>query len=136
MDNSKVKEAFNSQADKVVWMGEFRAKTKALYKSELTLGEKIFLNAVDKPASVLAGVIIAVKDIAQKAKQEGAYIDPSAFRMYCSGAFMAAAMEKTEKTHLQFGSSFQAKINDIAARAFDACEDYSKKPELKNFKPV
>ncbi len=126
--------AFSEAADKVVSMSELRKKTKAIYKAELSVGEKIYLNVVDKPASLLVGSVIAIKNAIKGTKPEGGYVDDSNFppKMYISGAFMAATLDSNPP----LTPKWDAKLIEMTKRAFDQCEDVSKTPKMQALKPI
>lgn len=132
--NKSPSEIFNAAAGKVVAFKELRQKTNALYKQELSLGEKFFLYAVDKPASVVVGIYAGIRQVITGDKPEGAYISTSPFGVYATGGYLAAQMEKAAP--YMPNKKFQEKINGMAARAFEQCEDHSQKPVMQTLKPV
>lgn len=117
---------FNLAADKVVAMSELKAKTNALYKTELTTGEKAFLYLVDKPASIVAGLVMAFSGKA--ASKSGAYFDTDGLKMYVSGGYMNSVIDNAPFTA---SKAFDAKTHELTAKAFDQCEDHSKKPIMQ-----
>ena len=128
------KNSFNLAADKVVAMKEWRQKTNALYKAELTTGEKIFLNAVDRPLSVLFGLGLAAKNMFNSKSSTGTYLDEKTFSLYVSGAALNDIIQQGQP--LVVNRKFQDKIDDIATRAFDASADVSQQPIMKKLKPL
>lgn len=132
---SQFSTSFNLASDKVVQLKEFRQKTKALYKAELSVGEKLFLNLIDKPVSAVAGAVIGLKGaFDKKSKISGAYFDDEHFSIYMSGAYMQQAMNNVQGFMLN--KKFQEKINGLAAKAFEQSEDHSDKPIMQRLKPL
>lgn len=127
---------FNDVAGKVVSYKELRERTKAIYKTELSLGEKLFLKCVDKPVSLVLGGVLAVKDAITHTKRPVCYVDTQSFspRMYVTCAFMASIVK--DATRLSFTPGWDAKMVRLTKRSFDACQDFSQTPKMQTLKPV
>jgi hypothetical protein len=127
--NEEASKIFNDAADKVVSFKEMRQKTKALYKAELSLGEKFYLYAVSYPLSPIQAIAALVHG-----KPEGSYIDDQKFppKLYANGAYMAAILKSSEAV----SPKLEGKLNELSAKAFEQCEDISKTPTMKALKPV
>lgn len=128
--------SFNLEAGKIVANKEWRQKTKVLYRAELSATEKAHLYLVDRPLSAVAGVAMGVRDIFNKKGSKGAYLNTEPFGLYVSGAFLNDLMSDSWLQPLMLDKKFQAKINALAAKAFEQCEDVSQKPIMKSLKPL
>jgi len=128
----------NLPADKVVRLKEWKQNTKALYKAELSTGEKLFMNVVDKPLSVVAGFAIGIKSrFNKKSKIEGNYFDPQGSfgsLLYVSGTAAQQTLEAAQGFMLN--KKYQDKINSLSAKGFEQSEDVSSKPIMQRLKPI
>jgi hypothetical protein len=132
---SQFNTSFNVATDKVVRMKEWRQKTKALYKEELSVGEKLFMNLIDKPMSLIGGLVIGAKGVFnKKSKINGAYFDAEHFSLYASGAYLQQTISAAESFLLN--KKYQEKINGLAAKGFEQSEDVSAKPIMQRLKPL
>lgn len=135
-DATSLDGTFNDVAGKIVSYKELRERTNAIYKTELSLGEKLFLNLVDRPGSLILGTILAVKDAITNKKRPATYVDTQPFppKMYVTGAFMASIIK--DATRLSITPGWDAKMVRLTKRAFDACQDFSQTPKMQALKPV
>lgn len=130
-----LKNTFNAVADdKVVSFKEWKAATKAKYKSELTFGEKLFLNTVDKPKSAWAGLKVAAAIAKGTISADGFTKDPRGTDKFMSGKAYKAMV--TFMLRDAASSAFQKKINTLATEAFQQCPDVSDTPAYQRAVPL
>ena len=123
---------FNDVAtDKVVSTKEWRQRTNKLYAENLSIGDRVFLNLVDRPVSFAAGVALAFHD--KSKKSPGLFIDEGNFKFYVSGEYVK---EVLSKPLFSASKTFDAKINALAEQAFDECADISKTPKMSSLKKL
>lgn len=132
--SKQISQSFNIAADKVVSLKEWRQKTNAHYNETLTTSEKVFLNLVDKPLSVAAGLAFGLKAALSGNGMKGAYFDTATSATYVNGAYITALANDYKRTALN--QKFQNKINSLAVKAFDECEDYSQSSLMQRLKPL
>ncbi len=129
-----LQDSFNPEASQIVSMKEWKQKTFALYKSELTIAEKLYLNCIDKPLSATFGLFSGIKAAMQGEKREGVFFDPVERRIYASGACLKSIVKDMEAIH--FRPKFQAKINGLATKGFEQCEDQRGKPVMQRLQAL
>lgn len=121
MFKSKV---FNVVADKVVNLRELNKRIAEAHAANLTSGEKVFLKYVDKPLSLIAGLIPSFNT--PRKGMTGVYFDTRNPCFYVSGVALNRTFAKAAAFTLVPG--FQDKTNKLTAEAFEQCEDLSQKP--------
>jgi len=124
---------YNVPADKVVSLKEVRARGKQLLKANLSLGEKAYLNVVDKPVSVVIGLTRGIKQVfnsrATCAKLIALNTDgtPGVYRgekgAYVTVATLEHLVQGSERYTLS--KSLQAKITGAAVQAIQEARDYA-----------
>lgn len=125
-----LRDAFNHlPQDKIVSMQEFRRLSHPLY-GQLKLGDRLYLSAVDRPLSAMAGLSIAFRlmtDRRLRAEFEAINADGScgyyngAQGAYVSVGSMVKMLEKAEGVLANPG--FQSRLNEKIVQALDACTD-------------
>lgn len=131
---SKFSTSFNVPASKVVRMSEWKQKTNALYQTELSTGERIYLTVVDKPLSLLLGLGIGLKAAFSGAGMPGVYINRQDSEAYVSGVFLEQLVDTCSR--FTFNTRHQAKLNGLVVKAFEQSEDHSKKPIMQRLKEL
>ncbi len=122
--------SFNLAAEKVVALKELKQKTDALYKTELSFGDKCFLYLVDRPASIVVALISAVKGSTPK---KGAYVDMKELRMYGSGEFI---MNSYKHAPFTLSKAFDQKTLALTQKAFEQCTDHSQLPVMSRLQAL
>lgn len=124
---SQFNATFNGASDKVVKLSEWAKKTRALYKENLTLSEKLFLNLASRPMAVVAAACTF-----NNSSMRGAYLDTDTNEIYVSGALIQNKEKETQA--FMPNEAFQKKINGLSSVAFDQSEDHSAKPIMQRLK--
>lgn len=114
---------FNVASEKIVQLDEFVHKVNARYKQELSFTDQLFLNLVDRPLSMVAGMMMAFKIAAEpETRGAGFLIDPITREKYVDGSALNLMMNNMPYS---INKKFDQKLCDIAVRTFNECEDYS-----------
>lgn len=128
---------FNEAAGKIINLREWAQKTKALYATNLTFGEKVILYAIDKPFSVLAGTVMAIKlKLDEKAREElksrtqdgtlGMYFDANAGTLrgafYAESGYITYSCEHTPK--IPGFPAYNEKTLRLSMQALAECKDH------------
>ncbi len=130
---SKLQTDFNGMAQKIISDSEFKAKLKVLYKAELSFGEKVLLNIVEKPATLVGaiktGVRLAInKDLKWSFLQaagdysRGFYEDGNGKTYINTGVMHLLAAED-----IRFSPTkrLTIKTHQLGLKAAEQCQDHS-----------
>ncbi|MFH1158797.1 MAG: hypothetical protein V1721_07990 [Pseudomonadota bacterium] len=129
---SQVFTSFNYAANKIVDTDECFQKAIALYKKELSIGDKLFLGFVDMPLSVMAGVALGVKGWFNKEVREGLYVAKNSKKIYASGAHKQKVRDFTSRfiPLNRLNKGYQDRIDRLDEKAFEQSKNYSEDPVI------
>ena len=124
---------FNEKAQKIIKDSELEARMKAIYKTDLSLREKIVLNVVEKPLTLFRGIKNAFKMVYNSDLQkafakaagdgtQGFYENVLTGENYTSVGILPL-LEQMDKRKLTPGLT--PKTWKIAMKAAEQCEDHS-----------
>jgi hypothetical protein len=131
-DKSDVKTEFNSQAQKIIKLSELKEKVKELYKTELSFGEKVLLNVLERPSTCLGAAAFTVRlALSEDMKQDfrraagdfskGFYTDGN--ESYINTGILPLLAENDAKFSLT--KSLTEKTRQLDMKAVEQCKDYS-----------
>ncbi len=136
-------EYFNKMADKKVCIGEWKQKRDEIYAQEFSVLERARIVMYEQPKSSLQALFSKTSSTTDKALEEEMYVARTGFPMLSKNWVVTLAAFKEMMNDVKGAStaeiaaeSFEARLYDVAVRAWNNADDKSEEVDNGAYIPM